>query len=237
MGRDGEHWLQTDERWAQMLWYLPAVQDSLIDLTCEIQCLAFGHSRAPAAVLRELEKFNRQVKRFVERPAHGHGSSSTLIESGCLLVSHANLLKFLGVTIQGEEPTPPVLLEALQDEYMLTLTGYCAEAGVDPISILTDGAVSICKTEEFGRAGARPMKSEILRKGLRRGYAAIVNTVSHAYLSSRMITHFVVVTERVGNNFRMLDPGFCWPKGEWLLPRYKKVFAVSLYRRRGKRRR
>ena len=236
MGHDDGHWLQDDPRWSGLPWYIPRIQKTLLSLTCEIQCWALGYSRSPGAVLRALEKFNKQVNRFVERPAQKRGSSlGTLSDEGCLILCYCNLLKFLGISIQGEEPTPPVLLEALQDEYMLTLTGFCAEPGVDLISIVTEGAVSVCKMEDYGRPGVRAMHSEILRNSLTRGKAAIVNTVSHAYLSARDSTHFVVVTRRVGNNFEMRDPGCA--KSNWLLPSYKRIFGVSLYRWKRKRKR
>ena len=232
MAHDG-HYLQTDRRWRGRLFYVPKVASALGRLTEELQRLERGEADTDRRLRSALGAFDREVLRaanWAQRPRPK--SIGSINEAGCWLVSQANVLRSLSQRVGRKRPTPDALLDALQDEMLVTLTGFDDWPGLDHLSLVTRGRVYLAAFEDFGRGGAAPSRSRILRDGLGRWRVAIVNVEAHDYLGAGSSTHYVTVTRRVGRNWRMLDPDPRVRNRGTLLPRYRRVYQVWLYRRR-----
>lgn len=236
MGHDDGHWLQTDERWAGREYFIRSLEFATARLAIEVQHLMDG-ARSGKALRRALKLLSKEVRNFATNPVRSRPTAiGSLGQSGCYLLSFSNLLRHLRVDLGGEEPNPNVLLRHLQYELLLTPTGYSAVPGFDLLNLVTEGEVSLIRAEDFGRRGVAPIKSEILRTGLKRGHAAILNVVRHEHFSNsrRNYTHYVLVIKRAGRNWIMHDP---YVKGEiFLAPSYRRVFQVFQYRRKPSRR-
>ena len=227
------HYLQTDDEYAALRWNEPGVSAALWTLTDRLHRHARGRANA-GRVVRAMKSLSREVRRVLRRR---HAPKRTCRESvyatGCELVSLANVLLRLRVSLDGQRPTPSVLLSVLQKCGLLTLTGYCYVPGHDLLGLCTDGFVQLAAYEDHGRAGVPPLRSPILR-GLRRGQVAVVNVHSHERLSMRPRTHYVTIVARIRGDWIMWDPGLAGERS--LLGSYKRVFQVWLYRRRPARR-
>lgn len=241
-GRNGHngytgHYLQTDPRWAGTEWYSARLSAALWRLTRSIQ----RREREPtpkraAAIRRALAAFNREVRRVAARPVRSRTTSNGAFhEAGCHIVSQALVLRALGVTLRGREPTPLNLLHALQDMGLVTLSGYSEAPGIDHLLLATDGQVYLTEYADYGRKGLPVKKAKLLRK-LKPGRAAIVCVWAHEYLNTSVDwTHYVCVPGLAKDGVIMQDPSA--PRANRLERSYKRVFGVWVYTRREERRR
>ena len=228
MEKDG-HFLQSDPRWKGKRWHYPALTNTLGELTQALQWWERHDGKRRGTVLTALRRFNREVRQTITLPPRPQpGNIGSLNQAGCQLVSFCNVLRHLGARIRGKQPTPPVLLNELQDAGLLTVTLFIAYPGFEPLTILSKGQVRLTRMEDFGRGGVLPRESRILRE-LRRGQAAVVNVDSHEYFSASNRTHYVTLTRRVRGDWIMEDPAE--EKESALLACYRRVYAVWLYQR------
>jgi len=233
MGRkNGEHYLQTDRRWRGLEMTLWDIDNAIHFLTRELQWRIRGESSTDRGVRRALRAVKREALKAAATPGRWRPTSlGGMNEAGCWLVSLSNILLHLDIDVGGEEPTPANLLVALQDDELLTVTGHCIWPGIDLMHMVTGGRVHLSAHECYPPRGVRPIESEILRTGLRRGRAALVNVTSHDHSGGpKRRTHYVAVIRRIGrSNWSMMDPA-C-PVSRTLLPHFKKVYQVWLYKR------
>lgn len=199
---------QNDKKWSRLRWYDPAIDAAVSDLTDAI------HSRPESFI-------------------GSNGEDCTLGQSGCWHVSVASMLSQLGQKYQHALFTPKSLLLALSDEGMGTLTGYVSRPFVDPMSIITRGAVQLYGFRDFGLNGIGQKSTELKQllnivDGKR--FCAIVNVRCHEFFGEEEhSSHYVLIYKSGPNGYVMHDPDSKTHKS--LFASYKKIFQVTIYQR------
>jgi hypothetical protein len=229
-------WQQDDRRWAGEALFLPRLETSLERVTHELHRLDRGEARTTRRIQDALAAFGREVMRRAGRGRRRRREAvGSMANVGCHVCCLSMVLGVLRVSLDGEEPTPLRLLRALQDEMLLSLTGFCWMPGSDLLGLVTEGEVTLTAYEDFGRPGVPGNRSVILR-GLRAGTAAVVNVDTHEHLTHSDWTHYAVVVRRKGKrHVTLLDPGAKAPRTNSLLMLVPKVFQVFAYRRNPRR--
>jgi len=222
----GGHFCQVDKRWASVPWRVPRMANTLWTLAQRLNDWPKGNGNGTRKrISLALATFSRNVRTTI-RKRPNVTSDGTLGASGCYLVSMANTLRFLNVPIYGHVPTPDVLLQNLQLIGAVSLVDCSCAIGFDSLGILTKGRVQLVGTEDWGRSGILPRQSPILR-GLCRGEAAIANVCSHGVFGTAKRKHYVLLTGKTGNDWRMEDPAL--REASTLLEHFPRVYAVWLY--------
>jgi hypothetical protein len=232
MVKDSNLYVQEDKKWGHLLWYDKKIFEALKRVTKALHFYA-EHSNSGQKLINATQNFCSLINEIVSSAAYHQTTrkAGSLAKSGCWHTSIANMLTAFEVSLNGNHVTPPILLKALQDSMMGTLTGYVEHPFIDPLSIITEGRVQLSRYRDFGRKGVGRNDTDLLdllSTANGRTVCAIVNVNEHEFLGDGD-SHYVLVKGPIDGDYEMLDPGS--PNKSRLFREYSKTRfkQVSVY--------
>jgi hypothetical protein len=199
-------YFQSDPRWRDLPWYDPAIDEAIKKLT---------------SLLHRESASSRRAR----------GADGTLGIDGCWHVAIASMLAQFGIRSKGKLYDPTVLVHALRDRMLGTLSGYVQDPFVDPLSLITLGRVQLWRYRDFLRKGIKASDAELsnlLAEVDGQHVLAIANVGEHEFIEPKGNSHYILIRRCDGDTVRIHDPG--WRKYKNLLPHYNKIFQLFLYR-------
>jgi hypothetical protein len=236
MNKHSKFYIQDDAKWGSLHWYAKGISDALREASQALNIYAENSSSKHRRILLETaQKFCDEINDLPLSDTYHQTDEdeNSLAQSGCWHTSVANMLTLFDVKLNKETSTPPVLLKALREHMLGTLTGYVETPFVDPLSIITGGDVQLSRYHDFGKDGADrndPLLNDLLSSVNGVITCAIVNVCAHEIFGTGD-SHYVLVKSAIDNDYEIQDPG--WPETTRLFDDYSDTgfYQVSIYRK------
>lgn len=229
---------QIDPRWRDCVRYDGPAADALQGLDDIL--LAYLERPTPegkAAALKAEGKLSRAIRAMIERGGMLRGKGSySIYDYGCwdccvcMVAADFSAKLFEYQKDTPLVPTPPNLIKVLHSWQIITPIAYLDEVVIDPVSVVTRGAVQLVLHEDYGASGAPVSRSRLLSFALEhREYVRIVAAVwGHPFGGKKSGTHWVVIDGDDGisiSKLMMRDPSV----GSPVHFNFRKLYTLCIY--------